>query len=142
MSTGKNLTNVHVEGCVPTPLRRTLDQLKRNAEILLPLTSGASSPDLNINISNLFADDNSTWPESVVAAVGGPGYAGTLNGDLPRDSGVATVTMTTVDGRVIPVSGYLVKTGYKISSGQRVFAAMGKNKVWYVLATDDCLVVA
>ena len=71
MSTGKNLTNVHVEGCVPTPLRRTLDQLKRNAEILLPLTSGASSPDLNINISNLFADDNSTWPESVVAAVGG-----------------------------------------------------------------------
>lgn len=142
MSTGKNLTNVHVEGCVPTPLRRTLDQLKRNAEILLPLTSGASSPDLNINISNLFADDNSTWPESVVASVGGLGYAGTLNGDLPRDAGVATVTMTTVDGRVIPVSGYLVKTGHKISSGQRVFAAMGKNKVWYVLATDDCLVVA
>lgn len=142
MSTGKNLTNVHVEGCVPTPLRRTLDQLKRNAEILLPLTSGASSPDLNINISNLFADDNSTWPESVVAAVGGPGYAGTLNADLPRDAGVATVTMTTVDGRVIPVSGYYVKTDYKISSGKRVFAMMGKNKVWYVITTDDCLVVA
>mgnify|MGYP003475336118 FL=1 len=142
MSTGKNLTNVHVEGCVPTPLRRTLDQLKRNAEILLPLTSGASSPDLNINIENLFADDNSEWPESVVASVGGPGYAGTLNGDLPRDAGVATVTMTTVDGRVIPVSGYFVKTDYKISSGKRVFATMGKNKVWYVITTDDCLVPA
>jgi hypothetical protein len=142
MSTGKNLTNVHVEGCVPTPLRRTLDQLKRNAEILLPLTSGVSSPDLNINIENLFADDNSEWPESVVASVGGPGYAGTLNADLPRDAGVATVTMTTVDGRVIPVSGYFVKTDYKISSGKRVFATMGKNKVWYVITTDDCLVPA
>jgi len=109
---------------------------------MLPLTSGVQSPDLNINISNLYADDNSTWPESVVASVGGPGYAGTLNADLPRDAGTPTITMTTVDGRVIPVSGYLVKSGYKITSGQRVFAAMGKNKVWYVLATDDCLVVA
>lgn len=142
MSTGKNLTNVHVEGCVPTPLRRTLDQLKRNAEILLPLTSGADSPDLNINISNLFANDNSEWPESVIAAVGGPGCAGTLNADLPRDAGVATITMDTVDGRTIAVSGYLVKSGYKISSGKRVFAVMGRNKIWYVVSTDDCLVVA
>ncbi len=142
MSTGRNLTSISVPGCIATPLRRVLDLLKRNVDIILPLTSGESSPDLNINISNLFADDNSTWPESVVAAVGGPGYAGTLNGDLPRDSGVATVTMTTVDGRVIPVSGYFVKTDYKISSGKRVFAMMGKNKVWYVITTDDCLVPA
>lgn len=142
MSTGKNLTPISVPGCISTPLRRVLDLLKRNVGILLPLTSGAQSPDLNINISNLFADDNSTWPETVVASVGGPGYAGTLNGDLPRDSGVATVTMTTVDGRVIPVSGYFVKTDYKISSGKRVFAMMGKNKVWYVITTDDCLVAA
>lgn len=142
MSTGKNLTPISVPGCISTPLRRVLDLLKRNVGILLPLTSGAQSPDLNINISNLFADDNSTWPETVVASVGGPGYAGTLNGDLPRDSGVAAVTMTTVDGRVIPVSGYFVKTDYKISSGKRVFAMMGKNKVWYVITTDDCLVAA
>lgn len=139
MSTGKNLTNVHVEGCVPTPLRRTLDQLKRNAEILLPLTSGESSPDLNINIENLFADDNSEWPESVVASVGGAGYAGTLDGELTRDG---TQTMTTVDGRTISVHGYFVKTGYKIPSGKRIFAMMGRNKVWYAITTDDCLVVA
>ncbi len=144
MSTGKNLTNVHVEGCVPTPLRRTLDQLKRNAEILLPLTSGESSPDLNINISNLYGGDDNEFVQYAAAAK--LRVEGTLDGDLTRD-GTATLSVRNPSnsysdtGKNIQVFGRYVPTGKKVSSGARC-AAFWNGSMWVAELVDGCVVTA
>lgn len=144
MSTGKNLTNVHVEGCIPTPLRRTLDQLKRNAEILLPLTSGERSPDLNINVSNLYAGPSNEYVEYSVSEKFR--VEGTLDGDLARDA-YATLSIRNPSngyadsGRNVEVYGRYVPSGKKVSSGARC-AAFWNGSFWVAELIDGCVVNA
>ena len=133
----RQITQISPPGCIAAPLRRALDAVDRNMDILRPLTSGESSPDLNINIENLFAEDGSEPPAMFMRAIA---RVGTIGAVLTRD-GTATLTPISGGGAAVTVYGYFVKSGYKIPSGSRV-GAIRIGATWYAVVTDTCLVVA
>lgn len=134
MSTGKKLQVVHAEGCIPAPLRRALDQISRNSLILLPLTSGEPSPDLQINVTNLTTNEGDDLALSFVSAIF---RRGTIGSALVRD-GTATLTPVSGGGTAVTVHGYFVKADWQIPSGSRV-GALNVGGVWIAIVTDTCL---
>lgn len=131
MATGREITGMHVPGCLPTEARRSLDQAARNFDIIKPLTSGAASSDLKFNITNLYVNnEGDTPPPEVLSVVGGALRVFTLGADL--NSGATVVNGGTT------YSAAFVRSSFKLTSGTTVGALRATDGTYYIIAWNTC----
>lgn len=147
-----NLKPVHIDGCIPAPARRSLDQLAARDEqlntIVEQLGGRPGPPYLNNQPASYYLNiANSTGGPFSTAVILTMFCEGALAGDLARDS---TATLNLYDpttdavyspNRTITVDGFYVPSGKKIPSGARI-GAQWNGVCWRAMVTDTCVVPA
>jgi hypothetical protein len=148
-----NLKPVHIDGCLPAPMRRSMDQLAERDEQLNAVAermTGRPGPTyLNNQPASYYLDiANSTttgpFPDAVILTMF---QEGTLAGDLTYDS---TATLNLFDpntdavyspNRTITVDGFYVQQtpALKIATGTRV-GAQWNGVCWRVIVSAKCMV--
>lgn len=143
---------VHVDGCLPAPLRRTAEQLAaRDNQIAKGLNElrGRPGPDyLHDRLWSEYLDiGNHTGGPWSIAVINTMFREGVLDEDLLRDD---TATMNLYDpqtddvyspNQTIEVDGFFVLTGMKVPSGTRI-KARWNGVCWRAEVADRCQVEA
>lgn len=137
-----DLKGVHIDGCIPAPMRRTLEALAdRDEQINLqgPTHLNNQPASYYLNIAN---STGGPFSQNVILTMF---REGALAGDLARDS---TATLNLYDpttdavyspNQTITVDGFYVPTGKKIPSGARI-GAKWNGVCWRAMVTDTCVV--
>lgn len=143
----KPIKPIHVDGCIPAPLRRTMDAIADNfenmADSALPggepvnmrippgdaATLGGQPPSYYNNINN--------WSNGTTSGINAFYVWGTLDGDLASGSG----STQTIGSGAFTVNGKFVRSSRKLASGNTV-GALWNGTNYDVIVALNCDVSA
>lgn len=137
----KKLSKVHVDGCIPAPLRRSLDAVADNINTLVE-----GNADITVNNATHLDGRSSNYYTNINNWHGGGGSSsgithfyvtGTLDGNLTSGSGATQ----TISSGAYTVNGKFVRSGKKLSSGTTV-GALWNGTNYDVIAANACEVAA